>query len=481
MGEAKQYQLIQQLNKIPEYYKEFSDTETIIEEAKKYYNGKDIRLPNFNPKTFYQQQGRENNAGLVFCPHRQGYFGILNSEFSPGCAPLITKELPHLKVGTFLGSDGVKERDNENDKSQAAFVNHDLDLLVATKAFGMGIDKPNIRYVLHFNYPSSIESYYQEAGRGGRDGKLALGLILFNKQEVTTSEKIEAVSEDGEITEVIEETNVSIDKDILLSFHRNNFKGIRKEKNLLFELLTEIKFPSRKVIDSIKDRIIEEFNVEVNLKIKNIGGIKRMYIDNPEFGKPNVGSIHLNTLNTFIATPEHMNMAQEILTFTKNILLSEKPVDKTLFDWLNMLVYDHPKDGIETQLNDPNSKNSFQVIIPFTNDAIERIAKCLSDNGFEFTERIVKEAQNFCNDKVEFIENLEKQFYKFLKKEIVIPDALKPTIQNYLCESETKKIHIKPFTDFQSLGLLMIIPLIIIQKPLRQQLPKSPKGITLKS
>ena len=77
MGEAKQYQLIQQLNKIPEYYKEFSDTETIIEEAKK-FNGKDIRLPNFNPKTFYQQQGRENNAGLVFCPHRQGYFGILN-------------------------------------------------------------------------------------------------------------------------------------------------------------------------------------------------------------------------------------------------------------------------------------------------------------------------------------------------------------------------------------------------------------------
>ena len=166
LGEAKQYQLIQQLNKIPEYYKEFSDTETIIEEAKEVFNGKDIRLPNFNPKTFYQQQGRENNAGLVFCPHRNWYFGVMDN------ASHITDHFHSLKIGTFLGSDGVKERDNENDKSQAAFVNHDLDLLVATKAFGMGIDKPNIRYVLHFNYPSSIESYYQEAGRGGRERKI---------------------------------------------------------------------------------------------------------------------------------------------------------------------------------------------------------------------------------------------------------------------------------------------------------------------
>lgn len=476
LGEAKQYQLIQQLNKIPEYYKEFSDTETIIEEAKKYYNGKDIRLPNFNPKTFYQQQGRENNAGLVFCPHRQGYFGILNSEFSPGCAPLITKELPHLKVGTFMGSDGVKDKDIENEKSQSAFVNHDLDLLVATKAFGMGIDKPNIRYVLHFNYPSSIESYYQEAGRGGRDRKLALGLILFNKQEVKAKYKIETVEINGDIKDEIEETNVSIDKDILLSFHRNTFKGIRKEKNLLFELLTEIKFPSRKVIDSIKDRIIEEFNVEVNLKIKDIGGTKRMYIDNPEFGKPNVGSIYLNTLNTFIATPEHMNMAQEILTFTKNILLSEKPVDKTLFDWLNMLVYDHPKDGIETQLNDPNSKNSFQVIIPFTNDAIERIAKYLSDNGFEFTERIVKEAQNFCNDKVEFIENLEKQFDKFLKKEIVIPDALKPTIQNLFMRIRNEEDTYKAIYRLSIIGVIDDYTVDYNSKTIAATITKKPQG-----
>ncbi len=481
LGEAKQYQLIQQLKKIPEYYKEFSDNETIIESAKKHFKeieGKerDIRLTNFNPETFYHQQSRESNSGLIFCPHKDWFFGVINN------AAYISQQFPILKVGRFIGIDGSlkkeirEELERQNELNQDLFLKNEIDLLVATKAFGMGIDKPNIRYVVHFNYPSSIESYYQEAGRGGRDRKLALGLILFNKQEVKAKYKIETVEINGDIKDEIEETNVSIDKDILLSFHRNNFKGIRKEKNLLFELLTEIKFPSRKVIDSIEDRIIEEFNVEVNLKIKDIGGTKRIYIDNLEFGKPNVGSIHLNTLNTFIATPEHMNMAQEILTFTKNILLSEKPVDKTLFDWLNMLVYDHPKDGIETQLNDPNSKNSFQVIIPFTNDAIERIAKYLSDNGFEFTERIVKEAQNFCNDKVEFIENLEKQFDKFLKKKIVIPDELKPTIQNLFMRIRNEEDTYKAIYRLSIIGVIDDYTVDYNSKTIAATITKKPQG-----
>jgi len=470
LGEAKQYQLIQQLNKIPEYYKEFSDTETIIEEAKKVFNDKDIRLPNYNPKTFYQQQGRESNAGLVFCPHRNWYFGVMDN------ASHITDHSHSLKIGTFLGSDGVKERDNENDKSQAAFVNHDLDLLVATKAFGMGIDKPNIRYVLHFNYPSSIESYYQEAGRGGRDRKLALGLILFNKQEVTTSEKIEAVSEDGEITEVIEERTVSIDKDILQSFHRNNFKGIAKEKRLLAELLTEIKFPSKRIIDTFEDRIFEEFEIEVDLKIKeNKAGTKIIYIDNPEFGKPNIGSIYLNSLKFFLAMP-HSEFANEIGNYLRKVLISEKPSEKEYFEWLNLFAYNQSRVGIEKLLNDPETKNDFQVIIPFTNDAIERIVKYLSDNGFEFTERIVKEAQNFCNDKVEFIENLEKQFDKFLKKKIVIPDALKPTIQNLFIQIRNEEDTYKAIYRLSIIGVVDDYTVDYNSKTISAHITKKPNG-----
>jgi ATP-dependent DNA helicase RecQ len=467
LGEAKQYQLIQQLNKIPEYYKEFSDTETIIEEAKKVFNGKDIRLPNFNRKTFYQQQGRESNAGLVFCPHRNWYFGVMNN------ASNITDHFNNLKIGTFLGSDGVKERDNENDKSQSAFVNHELDLLVATKAFGMGIDKPNIRYVVHFNYPSSIESYYQEAGRGGRDRKLALGLILFNKQEVTTSEKTEAVSEDGEITEVIEERTASIDKDILQSFHRNNFKGIAKEKRLLAELLTEIKFPSHRITNYIEELVFEEFSIAVRLNaITNANGRQILFINQ------NFGSIYLDRDNLpFYLAQNPQPEASKIANYIQNIILTEKPNGLTAFSWLTQFTEAEAQPGIEKLLADTNSKSDFQVIIPFTNNVIERIAKYLTENGIAFTERMVKEAQNFCNDKAEFITNLEKQFEKANDRQAIsIPENLKPTIENLFTQIRNEEDTYKAIYRLSIIGVVDDYTVDYNSKTISAHITKKPNG-----
>jgi len=69
------------------------------------------------------------------------------------------------------------------EETQDAFMNDDVDLLVATNAFGLGIDKPNIRFVAHWNFPDSLESYYQEAGRGGRDGKPARAILLYRLED----------------------------------------------------------------------------------------------------------------------------------------------------------------------------------------------------------------------------------------------------------------------------------------------------------
>lgn len=72
----------------------------------------------------------------------------------------------------------------ERKLNQESFIKDDVSVMVATNAFGMGIDKPNIRYVIHYNMPQSIENYYQEIGRAGRDGEKSECVLLFTPEEI---------------------------------------------------------------------------------------------------------------------------------------------------------------------------------------------------------------------------------------------------------------------------------------------------------
>ena len=108
-------------------------------------------------------------SGIVYCPTRKAC-DELAARLGAALAP------QRVRVGVYHAGMGAQARA----ESQAAFVEDRIGVMVATNAFGMGIDKPNVRYVIHAGAPESIEAYYQEAGRAGRDGDAATCQLLWN-------------------------------------------------------------------------------------------------------------------------------------------------------------------------------------------------------------------------------------------------------------------------------------------------------------
>jgi ATP-dependent DNA helicase RecQ len=99
-----------------------------------------------------------------------------------------TKEIAYLLQKAGLNADYYHaglDTDVRQQKQEAWTKSNDM-VMISTNAFGMGIDKPNVRFVLHFDVPESLEAYFQEAGRAGRDEKEAFAALLYNKQDITT-------------------------------------------------------------------------------------------------------------------------------------------------------------------------------------------------------------------------------------------------------------------------------------------------------
>ena len=130
---------------------------------------------------------RKGKSGIVYCSTRK--------EVEAVCAFLQERHIAATRYHAGL-------TDGERQQNQEDFLYDRKTVMVATNAFGMGIDKSNVSFVIHYNMPQSMESYYQEAGRAGRDGEKAECILLFGKKDVITGKfLIQKSYEESELPE----------------------------------------------------------------------------------------------------------------------------------------------------------------------------------------------------------------------------------------------------------------------------------------
>jgi len=337
-----------------------------------------------NFSDFILANGEDSNCGLIFCPHATGTEISVQmiAQFLKARFPTIA----HL-IGEYHGKGA------NTDSVQDAFKHNKITLLVATKAFGMGIDKPNIRFTIHVTHPISIEGFYQEAGRAGRDRNHAICYILHcNNLRLPNGKTIARDIQDG--------------------FLLNSFRGKDYEKSITFEMLDQITFPHTPKRNQIEQEILEECGMEIKMRLFP-NPPHTIYINGEQFGQK-YGSININTLNyntngnNMCSELDAVNLLQTIVTKIQH----QRPPNVALDEWLNSTQQTAPERGMEEFLQDIPVNQIRPITIGLENDGIQRVVDYLLplfNPVFDYG--LVLSSTAWCQTSADFVSHLKNKYH----------------------------------------------------------------------
>lgn len=332
-----------------------------------------------------------SGSGLMFCPHaglKGGLHGVVAARIAL-CKAVGPDE--SQKIGVYFGSaEDAGGMGFDPIAVQTDFKKDRLRILACTKAFGMGIDKPDIRFTLHFNIPASLESFYQEAGRAGRDGEDAQCWLLYAGMSVP-------------------EYGHSLDFHLNHQFHRNSFPGADLEEAKAIEMLDQNRVPGRAALRDLETHLEQETGIEFSVKpwTSPDGSMQRIYLNHPDLPACKVylyvtpsGDIAYGARDPF---PEHHQLCHE----ARNWFLANRPDGVVWQDWLFREVAIAVNAGIEDVLAQTAPEETPRICLSFENGYIEEIARRLGISPAD-----VRKATGFIRGVEDFLAKLQAKELK---------------------------------------------------------------------